>query len=66
MPHTRFELASEYVRRRVSVKKSCLGVALLVALTSLPAFGQKKEQERVANAGKVMQEIINIPDDSAS
>jgi lipid-binding SYLF domain-containing protein len=36
---------------------------LLVALISLPAFGQTKEQDRVANAGKVMQEIANIPDD---
>ncbi|MGA9803801.1 MAG: lipid-binding SYLF domain-containing protein, partial [Terriglobales bacterium] len=26
-------------------------------------FGQKKEQERVANAGTVMKEILNIPDD---
>ena len=63
MPQTRFELASECVRRRVSVNKSWLGVALLVALTPLSAFGQKKEEERVANAGKVMQEIANIPDD---
>src|SRR5271169_3993292 len=39
------------------------GTALLVALISLPAFGQKKEEDRVANAGKVMQEIVNIPDD---
>jgi lipid-binding SYLF domain-containing protein len=29
----------------------------------LPAFGQKKENERVANAGTVMQEILNIPED---
>ena len=36
---------------------------VLLALISLPAFGQKKEQERVENAGKVMQEILNIPDD---
>src|SRR5277367_1022576 len=39
------------------------GTALLIALISLPAFGQKKEEDRVANAGKVMQEIVNIPDD---
>jgi SH3 domain-containing YSC84-like protein 1 len=44
----------------ISMKKFWLG--LLVALTSLSAFGQK-EQDRVANAGKVMQEIVNIPDD---
>ena len=34
-----------------------------VAVMSLPAFGQKKEQDRVANAGTVMKEIVNIPDD---
>jgi len=35
----------------------------LLAAIVLPAFGQQKEQERVENAGKVMQEISNIPDD---
>src|SRR5579864_7663335 len=37
--------------------------AVWVAVIAFPAFGQKKEQDRVANAGKVMQEIVNIPDD---
>jgi SH3 domain-containing YSC84-like protein 1 len=37
--------------------------AILLAMMSLPAFGQKKEQERVENAGHVMEEILNIPDD---
>jgi lipid-binding SYLF domain-containing protein len=32
-------------------------------MISLSAFGQKKESDRVANAGNVMQEILNIPDD---
>jgi|SRR3974390_2186293 len=41
--------------------KKWIGVGLLVAL-ALPAYGQKKEQERVENAGKVMQEILNAPD----
>jgi SH3 domain-containing YSC84-like protein 1 len=36
---------------------------LLVAIIAMPAFGQKKENERVTNAGKVMKEILNIPDD---
>jgi lipid-binding SYLF domain-containing protein len=45
------------------MKNVCLGAGLLVVLISLPALGQKKEQDRVANAGKVMQEIVNIPDD---
>jgi lipid-binding SYLF domain-containing protein len=44
------------------MKRARLGVVLLVMI-GLPAFGQKKEQERVANAGTVMQEILNIPDD---
>src|SRR6202451_3380424 len=35
----------------------------LMALMVLPAFAQEKEQARVANAGQVMQEILNIPDD---
>ena len=44
------------------MKKVLIGVALLV-MTGLPAFGQKKENDRVANAGTVMQEILNIPED---
>src|SRR5271154_184587 len=44
------------------MKIFCLGVALL-AVSALPIFGQEKEKDRVANAGKVMQEIMNIPDD---
>jgi lipid-binding SYLF domain-containing protein len=45
------------------MKRVRLGLGLLVAVISLPAFGQKKEQDRVANAGTVMKEIVNIPDD---
>src|ERR1700722_8962262 len=44
------------------MKRVLLGVILLMVI-ALPAFGQKKEQERVMNAGHVMQEILNIPDD---
>ena len=36
-------------------------VGLLAAL-ALPAYGQEKEADRVENAGKVMQEILNAPD----
>ena len=43
------------------MKKVWLG-AVLLAVIALPAFGQDKEQDRVANAGKVMSEIMNIPD----
>jgi len=44
------------------MKKVCFGVFLL-AVIALPAFGQGKEEDRVANAGSVMKEILNIPDD---
>jgi lipid-binding SYLF domain-containing protein len=45
------------------MKSTWLRAGLFFVLVSLPAFGQDKEQDRVANAGKVMQEIVNIPDD---
>jgi SH3 domain-containing YSC84-like protein 1 len=38
-------------------------VLLLVSMVNLTAFGQNKEEDRVDNAGRVMQEILNIPDD---
>jgi SH3 domain-containing YSC84-like protein 1 len=37
--------------------------AILLMLIGSPAFGQKKEQDRVENAGMVMKEILDIPDD---
>lgn len=43
------------------MKRLWFRVALLFVMT-FPVFGQEKEQERVANSGKVMQEIVNIPD----
>src|SRR5215469_3093619 len=43
------------------MKKRWIGIGLLAAL-ALPAYGQKKEEERVENAGKVMEEIIKAPD----
>jgi SH3 domain-containing YSC84-like protein 1 len=43
------------------MKKTLLGFSLTLALT-LPLFAQDKEQDRVENAGKVMQEILNAPD----
>jgi SH3 domain-containing YSC84-like protein 1 len=36
-------------------------IGLLVGL-ALPVYGQDKEEDRVENAGKVMQEILNAPD----
>ena len=44
------------------MKKFCVVFALLITIAS-PVFAQDKEQDRVANAGQVMQEVLNIPDD---
>jgi SH3 domain-containing YSC84-like protein 1 len=38
-----------------------IGLGMLAAL-ALPVYAQEKEQDRVENAGKVMQEILNAPD----
>jgi lipid-binding SYLF domain-containing protein len=43
------------------MKRTILALATLAVL-ALPAAAQKKEEERVENAGKVMSEILNIPD----
>jgi SH3 domain-containing YSC84-like protein 1 len=37
-------------------------VSGLLAVLALPVFAQKKEEERVENAGTVMKEILNAPD----
>jgi lipid-binding SYLF domain-containing protein len=39
----------------------CISLGLLAAL-AFPVYGQEKEQDRVENSGKVMQEILNAPD----
>src|SRR6202167_4993759 len=44
------------------MKRFWLNVVLLAVVAS-PAFGQGKEQDRVENAGRGVQEILNIPDD---
>ncbi len=36
---------------------------VLIALAALPATAQKDEAKRVENAGTVMTEILNVPDD---
>src|SRR5215813_4652908 len=41
--------------------KLWISMGLLAAL-ALAVYGQKKEQERVENAGKVMNEILKAPD----
>jgi len=42
--------------------KKALCVLAVIAVTAVSAFGQKREIGRVQNAGKVMQEILNVPD----
>lgn len=44
------------------MKKVCALFTLLMLVAST-ALAQDKEQDRVANAGQVMKEILNIPDD---
>lgn len=46
--------------------KPWIPMALLLAFNVLPACAQKKENERVANAGRVMGEILRIPDNIPS
>jgi lipid-binding SYLF domain-containing protein len=41
-------------------------VMVVIALVGLPASAQKDENDRIRNAGKVMIEILNIPDDIPS
>jgi SH3 domain-containing YSC84-like protein 1 len=43
------------------VKAVWLSIGLVCAL-AIPAYAQNKEADRVENAGKVMQEILNAPD----
>jgi lipid-binding SYLF domain-containing protein len=43
--------------------KRILILLALLALTTATSSPQKKEQERVQNAGKVMKEILDVPDD---
>jgi hypothetical protein len=42
--------------------KNALLVISVAFVLVRPALAQDKEQDRVENAGKVMQEILNIPD----
>ena len=43
--------------------KNIFSLMAMVALLCLPAYAQKDENKRIKNAGKVMVEILNIPDD---
>ena len=41
-------------------------VAILLAFGMMPVYAQKKENERVASAGRVMSEVLRIPDNIPS
>ena len=43
--------------------KKTLSILVGLALFGLPAYAQKDENNRIKNAGQVMTEILNIPDD---
>ena len=43
-----------------------IAIATLIGLSVLPVCAQKKENERVASAGRVMSEILHIPDNIPS
>jgi SH3 domain-containing YSC84-like protein 1 len=43
--------------------KRILFAAVLLTMIGSPALAQKKESDRVANSGRVMKEIMDIPDD---
>ena len=56
--------AQNLSRRGNAMKASLKGFATLavIAVLALPATAQKKERNRVENAGTVMKEIMDIPD----
>jgi lipid-binding SYLF domain-containing protein len=43
--------------------KRTFSLMVVRALVGLPAYAQKDENNRIRNAGKVMVEILNVPDD---
>jgi len=43
--------------------KKSFSLLVVMALFGLPAYAQKDESNRIRNAGKVMVEILNVPDD---
>jgi lipid-binding SYLF domain-containing protein len=59
----KFEPASIRSTFKGEIMKKALIALGLVFVLLLPAFGQKKEHERVQNAGTVMKEILDVPDD---
>ncbi len=46
--------------------KRSLPLMVIISLLCLPTFAQKDENNRIENSGKVMVEILNVPDDIPS
>lgn len=44
-------------------KRGCLVVLAALLLSKLPAHAQSKEADRLENAGKVLKEIFDVPED---
>ena len=42
--------------------KKVLSLFVLIAFAGLPASAQKDENNRIKNSGRVMTEILNVPD----
>jgi hypothetical protein len=51
-----------YQRDATLVMKRSPILGILIVLFALPAYPQKKESQRVANAGRVITEILGVPD----
>ena len=46
--------------------KQSIPIAIMLAFTLMPVCAREKESERVASAGRVMSEILRIPDNIPS
>jgi SH3 domain-containing YSC84-like protein 1 len=54
--------SQDKAQRSMSMKRIFLSIVLILLL-SLPTYAQKDEINRIENSGKVMVEILNVPDD---
>src|SRR6202521_4478319 len=52
---------SKWIGRFAMIRKLAFGVCIMFVASSL--FAANKEQKRLENAGTVMQEVMNVPDD---
>ena len=56
-------MARQSRSRGIKTMKIIFTLFALTLLLSPPAFSQEKENDRIRNAGTVMSEILNVPDD---